>query len=285
MRITFVKMHGLGNDFVVLNGLKLKLPKDLSDLAGKLCDRRFGIGADQLLVLRASTVADFRMDIFNADGSEVEMCGNGIRCLSKFVRDLQLSTKTTLAIETLSGIVRPEVMGNHPQNTANTLWVRVDMGEPVLEGSRIPVRQTGQVIAVEKKFGGKTFKITCLSMGNPHCVVFVDDVESCPVQSLGSVIEGDDFFPERVNVEFVQVVGRKNLRQRTWERGVGETLACGSGASAVCVAAVLNKLTDRDVVVSLKGGTLSLIWDEKTNHVFKTGPATTSFSGVIDYDL
>lgn len=285
MRLPFVKMHGLGNDFFMLNGLQLKLPKGLSALARKLCDRRFGIGADQVLILRASTVADFRMQIFNADGSEAQMCGNGIRCLAKFVRDLQLSTKTTLAIETLSGIVWPEVIANHPQNTANTLWVRVDMGTPVLEGSRIPVRQTGQVIGVEKKFGGKTFKITCLSMGNPHCVIFVDDVEGCPVQSLGSVIEGDNFFSEHVNVEFVQVLGRKNVRQRTWERGVGETLACGSGASAVCVAAVLNKLTDRDVVVSLKGGDLNLVWDEKTNRVFKTGPATTVFSGEIDYDF
>lgn len=290
MKIPFTKMHGAGNDFVMLNGMRDRLPTDLSAFSKEICHRQFGIGADQVLIAYASETADFRMDIYNADGGRVEMCGNGIRAFVRYLHEQKLSDKTSFTIETLAGLIRPELIRNHPLNDTKTSWVKVDMGTPILNGRDIPVDHDGELVAFPKTFasvaeaGFATFSkqtITCVSMGNPHCVIFVDDVQTFPVTSVGPCIENDAFFPKRVNVEFVQIVNRKRLIQRTWERGSGETLACGTGASAVCVAAVLNGLTDRSVQIELKGGLLELFWDETTGRVFKTGPAKTVFVGEI----
>ncbi len=290
MRVNFTKMHGAGNDFVFLNGLAGSLPQDLAAFSQQICHRRFGVGADQVLIVMPSIEADFRMDIFNADGGRVEMCGNGIRCFSKYVLDQNLTQKTELTIETLGGLIRPSVVVGHGRETANTLWVKVDMGEPILEAAKIPTRGNGKLIASEFTPANKTgllpndpttFKITTVSMGNPHCVIFVNDVASFPVTRIGPAIETDTFFPNRTNVEFVEVKNRRALVQRTWERGAGETYACGTGASAVLVAAVLSGLTERSATISLKGGELDIDWNEKTNHVFMTGPATTVFEGSL----
>lgn len=270
-------MHGTGNDFIMLTGIGAPLPSDLGALARKICHRRFGVGADQVLIAYPSDQADFRMDIYNADGGRVEMCGNGIRAFAKYVRDLGLTDKSELTIETPGGLIKPRIILDHPKAGRNTVWVRVDMGEPELEGERIPVRASGLII----DYDFKGYKITCLSMGNPHCVIFVDDVDRVPVEKLGPEIETDPFFPNRVNVEFVQVLDPKRLKQRTWERGAGETYACGTGAAAVCVAGVLNKRADRDVTIVLKGGELELSWEEASGHVLKTGSATTVFQGEI----
>lgn len=283
MSLPFIKMHGNGNDFIMLDAIKHPMPKDLSAFSRKICDRRFGIGADQVLIAYPSKTADFRMDIYNSDGGQVEMCGNGIRCFLSYVRDQGHTQKKDITVETLAGIIKPVLISDHPQTTKNISWVRVDMGEPVLEGSKIPVKQSGKIVSQNfEVIGFPPVKITCVSMGNPHCVIFVDDVEKFPVEQMGPLIENDAFFPKRVNVEFVQVMNRGHLIQRTWERGAGETYACGTGACAVVVAAVLNDVTDRQVRVSLKGGDLDLLWDEKLGRVFKTGPATKVFSGVID---
>ena len=284
MKIDFTKMHGLGNDFVMIDCRDNKLagfssPNGLNSLNGlstRLCDRRFGIGADQLLLLYPSDVADFRMRIFNADGSEVEMCGNGIRCFAKYVYESGLTTNRELEIETLGGIVRPRlsVKGTKVES------VRVDMGSPRLERKEIPMKgKPGRVVAEKLKVAGKRYEITAVSMGNPHCVLFVDDVEHFPVAALGPAIERHDLFPHRTNVEFVQCLGPNQVRMRVWERGVGETLACGSGAAAAAVAGTLNGLTARKVVTHLLGGDLDVEWNEPTGHVFISGPAAEVFRG------
>jgi diaminopimelate epimerase len=242
-----------------------------------------------VLIVHPSEVADFRMDIYNADGGRVEMCGNGIRCFAKYVRDVGLTTKSEIRVETLAGIIVPRVIEKHARQTEDTLWVEVDMGAPILEAEKIPTAATGQVLARPfyldfpdpRPEDPDKVTMTCVSMGNPHAVVFVNDIENYPVERVGRLIENHAFFPKRTNVEFVQVKSQTHVVQRTWERGSGETLACGTGASAVCVAGVLNELTGREITVSLKGGDLELKWDQKTNHVFKTGPATTVFDGSL----
>ncbi|MDO8518599.1 MAG: diaminopimelate epimerase [Deltaproteobacteria bacterium] len=265
MKLKFTKMHGAGNDFVMIEeGAYGNTPLH-PDVIRKICDRRFGIGCDQLLIVAPSQKADFRMDIYNADGGQVEMCGNGIRCFAKYVHDKKISSKTCLDVETLAGIIKPEMI-KHPGNNGDTLWVKVDMGEPTVSGE-MKVR----------KFVG-----TSLSMGNPHYVVFVDRVDNYPVWEYGRLIETDPRFPNRVNVEFIQVLSPKELKMRVWERGAGETQACGTGACAAAVAAVLRQKTGREVLVHLKGGDLEINWDEKTNHVFMTGPATTVYEGEIE---
>lgn len=285
-------MHGAGNDFVMLNGMGAQLPDNLGEFSQVICHRRFGVGADQVLIAYPSDQADFRMDIYNADGGRVEMCGNGIRAFAKYVQDLKLTAKDELTIETLAGLIKPQIIKNHPKAKDDTVWVKVDMGEPVLEGDKIPVKKSGRVVDYEFELSkkgtgdrgqGSTYKITCVSMGNPHCVIFVDDVNRFPVTTVGPEIEMDPFFPNRVNVEFVQVDRKNKLIQRTWERGSGETYACGTGAAAVCVAGVLNGLIEREVTISLRGGDLDLLWDESSNHVFKTGPATEVFQGEFEY--
>lgn len=268
MRVEFTKMHGLGNDFIVLD-LRKRAVSNLAAIIKRLSDRRFGVGFDQALILKASRKADFRMDIYNPDGARVEMCGNGIRCLARYVWDRGLSKKGALDIETLAGIIRPEKKGR---------LIRVDMREPILEAGLIPARAKGIIINKPLKAGGKTFNITCVSMGNPHCVIFVDDVLRFPVVKFGPLIETNPFFPKKANVEFVQVLNRKTLRMRVWERGAGETLACGTGASASVVAAHLNNLSDKKAQVLLAGGALSIEW-AGDNHVYMTGPAEEVFTG------
>lgn len=270
MKITFTKMHGLGNDFIVID-CRAKNILNLSKTLKRLGDRRFGVGFDQALILRKSRKADFRMDIYNSDGTRVEMCGNGIRCFANYIWSRKLSKKDRLDIETLAGIIRPEKAGK---------LVKVDMGEPILEGSLIPVRHKGGILNLLLRIADKKFDVTCVSMGNPHCVIFVEDVDAYPVAEHGPLIETDGFFPKRTNVEFIEVIDSKNLKMRVWERGSGETLACGTGACAATVAASLRGVSGRSVTVRLRGGILKINW-AKDNHVYMTGPAQEVFTGTV----
>ncbi len=265
----FVKMHGCGNDFVVLDGIRESLPADLPGLSRRLADRHYGIGCDQVLVVQRSSVADVKMLIFNQDGGEVEMCGNGIRCLARHVWDSGLSSQPELTVETLAGIIRPRQAGDQ---------VRVDMGEPRLATADWQLGAT-PVVGRPLQVGDTVLPVTLVSMGNPHCVSFHDRLTDELVLGLGPQVERHPAFPRRINVEFVQVLGPGELRMRVWERGAGETLACGTGASATCVAAVLNGLTERTVTVHLAGGDLRIEWGAD-NRVHMTGPATTVFDGV-----
>ena len=278
--LAFTKMHGAGNDFVVLDGIQGGLPA-LEPLARRLGDRHFGIGFDQLLVVRPSRTADFRMEIYNADGSQVEMCANGIRCFFQYLREAGHTALDELRVETPSGVVVPCYAG--PGR------VTVEMGPPVLAPAKIPTRLgdpagAGPVLDARLDLDGSPLRVSSVSMGNPHCVVYVDDVDGAPVETLGPKLERHDAFPNRVNVEFVQVVGRAHLRQRTWERGAGETLACGSGACAAVVASILRGVTDARVRVELRGGDLDIHWAGGSTSVFMTGPATTVFTGTIELE-
>lgn len=273
MKKAFVKMQALGNDFVFLDGTRSKLaltPK----LVRRLCDRRFGIGADQLLVVSKSRKADFKMMIYNADGGQVEMCGNGLRALALYVKDRKLSTKKALTVETKAGIQGTELL---PKNK-----IRVDMGTPVLKGKEIPVNLSGRVINRPLRLEGRDFRVTCVSVGNPHCVIFVNNVDNFAVETFGPMLENHNIFPKRANVEFVQPLDKKHLKVRVWERGTGETFACGSGACAVAVAGVLNSYSERKVRVELRGGTLDIQWDLDDDHVYMTGTAEKVFEGTID---
>ncbi len=274
-RLEFTKMHGAGNDFIVLDGIGGDLPP-IEPLAHLLCDRHFGIGADQLLVARPSRAADFRMEIYNADGSQAEMCANGIRAFYKFVRDRGLTEKDEIGVETLSGVVRPRWAG--------TDRVAVDMGRPILEPSKIPTTLAGgngPVLDAAIDIDGEILRISCVSMGNPHAVLFVDDLDAAPVARLGARIEHHRAFPSRVNVEFAAPVSRRRIRQRTWERGTGETLACGSGACAVAVVSILRGVVDRSLIVELRGGELEIDWESDQAAVIMTGPAAEVFRGQI----
>jgi len=277
----FTKMHGAGNDYVYVNCFDEPVPDDPAELARHVSDRHFGIGGDGLILICPSQVADARMWMFNADGSEAEMCGNGIRCVAKYVFDHGISNKQTLAIETGRGVLTLDL------KVVDGLVdrVRVDMGEPILQAGRVPTtlagdpKQGGAVIDASLRIAGELLRVTCVSMGNPHCVAFVDELSDHWVLAVGPKVETDEHFPRRVNAEFVQVLSRREVRQRTWERGSGETLACGTGASAVCVAGVLAGRTEREILVHLVGGDLSIHWNEADNHVYMTGPATEVFSG------
>lgn len=271
MKIRFTKMHGLGNDFMVIDCRKKEL-SNIGRLVRKFSDRRFGIGFDQALILKDSKRADFRMDIYNNDGARVEMCGNGIRCLASYIWKRRLSKKLRLEIETLAGIIRPQREGP---------LVRVDMGEPVLDGRLIPTVKEGLIKDLPLGVADRVFKVTCVSMGNPHCVIFVDDVDSFPVEKWGPLIETDRFFPKKTNVEFIQVLGPRRIKMRVWERGSGETLACGTGASAAAVASHIKGFTGGNVSVLLKGGVLKIEW-AKDGHVYMTGPVEEVFEGYVD---
>lgn len=274
--LEFAKMHGAGNDFVVLDGIAQSLPP-LPQLARELADRHFGIGADQVLVVRESNAADFRMEIYNADGSQVEMCANGVRCVAKYLRDRGLTRGEEISIETLAGVVRPRWVGRDR--------VCVDMGRPVLSPAKIPTllgSGDGPVIDAPLDLDGERLRVSCVSMGNPHAVLFVDDVDVAPVERVGPRIEHHPSFPSRVNVEFVEVRARDRLHQRTWERGTGETLACGSGACAAAVASILTGRSDRAVRVSLRGGELEIAWESDAASVLMTGPAAEVYSGRIE---
>ncbi|MBI5892159.1 MAG: diaminopimelate epimerase [Deltaproteobacteria bacterium] len=288
--MNFTKMHGLGNDFIVIDCRELDIP-NLTDVMKKLSHRQFGIGFDQALILYNSNIADFKMDIYNADGGRVEMCGNGIRCFAKYIWDRNLSVKNELAIETLAGIIKPKIPPNPPlekgagypsKGWVGGDFVQVDMGEPILEGRKIPVNLDGKVIDYALHVGDEIFLITSVSMGNPHCVIFVQDIDKFPVKKIGAMIEKHPFFPKRTNVEFIQVINKKELKMRVWERGSGETLACGTGACASLVAANIKGLADREAVIHLLGGDLQINWSKEDNHVYMTGPAAEVFEGVVE---
>jgi len=274
--IPFTKLHGIGNDYIYINAIKhpVENPKKL---AIAMSNRNFGVGSDGLILILPSDKADFTMRMFNADGSEAEMCGNGIRGFAKYVYDHGLTKKTTIAVETLAGI--KQVRCTVKNGKVHT--VTVDMGEPILLRDKIPmIGNPGTVIEEDLHVDGVKFSITAVSMGNPHVVIYVEDVKNFPVEKYGPMIENHELFPKRTNVEFVQIVTGKEVIQRTWERGSGETLACGTGASAVTVAGVLTQKTDRRLKVHLKGGDLSIVWNNKDNHVYLTGTAEEVFEGI-----
>lgn len=276
MKVT--KMQGLGNDYVYIDCTKETVPEPAS-LARRISDRHFGVGSDGLILILPCEEADFRMRMFNADGSESEMCGNGVRCVAKFIHDRGLSDKEEIRLMTGAGLMILKLN----VKDGKTESIRVDMGEPILEGEKIPVNVTGNpVIGAPVEAKGRTFRMTCVSMGNPHAVIFVDDADSFDVHGIGAQIETDPLFPRRTNVEFVTVKDRTRLRMRVWERGSGETMACGTGACATLVASVLNGLSERKAVLELNGGPLTVEWDPVTNHVFQEGPAEFVFD--TDYE-
>lgn len=274
----FAKMHGAGNDFVIVNTFTENLPEDYNSLAQKVCDRNFGIGADGLMLVLPSEKNDIRMRIFNSDGSEPEMCGNGIRCFARFVYEQGIVRKTKMEVETLAGTIIPEII----LEDGEIVGVKVDMGVPELAPEKIPTVFTGEpLISREVEIEGEIFKITAVSMGNPHCIIFVDDVEKTEINKWGPIIEKHPIFPKKTNVEFVQVADRETMIMRVWERGAGVTLACGTGACATLVAGVLNKKTGPKATVKLLGGDLVIEWPDQKN-IFMTGPAELVFWGDIN---
>ncbi len=276
--IKFTKMQGLGNDYVYMDAIHQKIENE-SSLAQFVSNRHFGIGSDGLILICKSDIADFKMRMFNSDGSEAEMCGNGIRCVGKFVYDKGLTDKTTVTIETLAGIKTLEL--NTKDGKVET--VKVDMGEPILNPKEIPVISDEEPVknlmleAEERKF-----KFTCVSMGNPHAITEVEDTDKFDVEKYGKVLEVDKAFPNKTNVEFIQIVDKNHVKMRVWERGAGETLACGTGACATAVACYLNGKTDKNVEVELLGGKLYIEWNEENNHIYMTGPAVTVFEGMLE---
>ncbi|SEA48871.1 diaminopimelate epimerase [Pseudobutyrivibrio sp. ACV-2] len=274
----FTKMHGCGNDYVYVNLFEEKLD-DPASVSIKVSDRHFGIGSDGLITIGPSEKADFRMRIYNADGSEAEMCGNGIRCVAKYVYDHHLTDNTEITVETGAGVL---TLILYPEN-GKVQQVRVDMGEPILTPTEIPVVAEGDKVIDEPiEVGGKTWNMTCVSMGNPHAVVFVNDTEHFELEKYGPLFENHERFPKRTNTEFVQIISRTEANMRVWERGSAETWACGTGTCACVMASILNKKTEDKVLVHLRGGDLTIEYDRATNHVFMTGPATEVFEGEIE---
>jgi diaminopimelate epimerase len=275
--VNFVKVHGLGNDFAIFESASWEEAAQYGNYASYLCDRHFGIGADGILVVGPDTTADVFMRIFNSDGSEPEMCGNGIRCAARFVFQRGKVPGSKMSIRTQAGVKFPEVISN-----GSLLTVRVDMGEPILTRNLIPMQGEGSSHGIELQAAGNSFTVTGVSMGNPHCIIFVDDIDSVPVDQWGPAIENHPLFPAKTNVEFVQVLNRKEAIMRVWERGAGITLACGTGTCAAVVGGVINGKTDRSATVHLLGGDLFIEWDAQNNHVYMTGPAVEVYSGQID---
>ena len=278
----FVKMHGIGNDYIYVNCFSEKLPLEPKKLSQIVSDRHFGIGGDGLILICPSEIADAKMQMFNADGSESEMCGNGIRCVAKYLYDFGIAAKDVLSIEVAGKVLTLRLtIENGKMSLA-----RVDMGEPILVPGQVPtlLRSPGggaerTVVDVPLTVAGKTLAVTAVSMGNPHCVTYVDELTDDWVLGIGPKIETDPTFPRRVNAEFVKIISPSELRMRVWERGSGETLACGTGACAVAVAGVLSGRSERQVQIELLGGHLEIEWSESDNHVYMTGPATTVFNG------
>ncbi len=279
----FRKMHGLGNDYVYVDCIRQPPPKNPGELSKVISDRHFGIGSDGLILICPSDRADARMRMFNADGSEAEMCGNGIRCVAKFVYDHGIAVKNTLTIETGRGILTLQLEAK----AGKVVRVRVDMGEPILEAERIPTTLSGARLVnhplpeLAAGFADCNLdpRVTCVSMGNPHAVLYCSSVAKVPLEQAGPPLENSPLFPKRINVHFVEVHSASEVTMRTWERGSGITLACGTGACAVCVAGVLSGRTGRELLAHLPGGDLELMWSEKDNHVYMTGPAVEVFSG------
>jgi diaminopimelate epimerase len=278
--LKFTKMHGLGNDYVYMDAINQEI-QNREELARYVSDRHFGIGSDGLILICKSDKADFRMQMFNQDGSEAEMCGNGIRCVGKFVYDKGLTSKEVITIETLAGI---KTLNMTIENGKMKL-AKVDMGEPILEAEKIPViSNENPVKNLKLNAEDREFKFTCISMGNPHAITFIkEDVNQFEISKYGKVLEVASVFPKKTNVEFINVIDDKTLKMRVWERGSGETLACGTGACASAVAAILNNFTKRKVTIKLLGGDLEIEWSESDNHVYMTGPAETVFEGTIEW--
>ena len=272
----FTKMHGIGNDYVYVDCTKKDLAHT-SEIAKYVSDRHFGIGSDGLILIKPSEKADFEMEMYNADGSRGEMCGNGIRCVGKYMYDYGLTDKEAISVETLAGIKYLQFFIEN----GKVAKVKVDMGSPILTPAEIPVVAEGER-AVDEPIvvDGTEYRMTCISMGNPHAIVYVDDVKNLPIEKIGPLFEKHERFPNRVNTEFVKVLDRNTVEMRVWERGSGETLACGTGACATAVACILNGLTEEKVTVKLLGGDLEIEWDREKNKVFMTGPAKVVFDGV-----
>ena len=278
--IKFTKMHGLGNDYVYIDCTEEQKIKNISSLAQFISNRHFGVGSDGLILICKSDIADFKMRMFNYDGTEAEMCGNGIRCVGKFVYDKGLTKKDNITVETLAGIKKLKF--NIKKGNVET--VEVDMGEPILEPDKVPVISEEAIVKNLKiKARENEFKFTCVSMGNPHAITIVDNTKDFNIEKYGPVLEKDEHFPRRANIEFIELVDKNNIKMRVWERGAGETLACGTGACASVVACALNGYIENEANVELLGGTLKIRWDKENNHMYMTGPATTVFEGEIDY--
>ncbi|MBQ8707654.1 MAG: diaminopimelate epimerase [Succinivibrionaceae bacterium] len=287
----FTKMQGCGNDYVYINGAEAGIPQEMkSGIARRLSDRHFGVGGDGVIFINPSEQADFEMEMYNADGSRGEMCGNGIRCVAAYVYGKSLTDKKELRIVSGGRIKRIwlDTDGQDPgsDQLRRVNGVRVDMEEPILEAARIPVKSEKKTVVNEPiEVEGKIYRHTCVSMGNPHAVVYVDDADSFPLDRLGRHFENHPSFPKRVNTEFVQILDRRNVKMRVWERGTGETFACGTGACATAVAGVLNGCTDHEITVHLLGGDLKIRWDGDGHPVYMTGPAEFVFEGEIELSL
>ena len=273
----FTKMHGLGNDYVYVNCFQEKI-ENPSKVAKYVSDRHFGIGSDGLIMINPSEVADFEMEMYNADGSRGEMCGNGIRCVAKYVYDYGLTDKTSISVETLGGIKYLDLT----VKDGKVIMVKVDMGAPITKPDQIPAISDKEIIVDEPiTVDGQEYRITCVSMGNPHGVVFVDDTDSIDIEKIGPKFEHHEMFPDRTNTEFIQIIDRNNIKMRVWERGAGETLACGTGTCASVYACILNGLTEKSVDVHLLGGCIHIDYDEEKNTIYMTGPAEVAFDGEI----
>lgn len=275
----FTKMHGCGNDYIYVDGAREQIPQDQKpEIVKRLSDRHFGIGGDGVIFINPSEEADFEMEMYNMDGSRAEMCGNGIRCVAKFVYDEGLTDQTSISVISCGKIKYLDLFLEDGQVST----VKVNMGTPILKASDIPVISNGdEVIGERIEVEDKIYEMTCVSMGNPHAVIFMDDVSTLPLDKIGPLFENHVRFPKRINTEFVKVLDKEHVQMRVWERGTGETLACGTGACAVTVACILNGLTKEQVTVKLLGGNLQIQWDRKENVVYMTGPAVTVFKGEI----
>ena len=273
----FTKMHGIGNDYVYVNCFEESI-KNPAEVSKFVSDRHFGIGSDGLILISPSAQADFRMNIYNADGSQAEMCGNGIRCVAKYVYDYGLTDKTEISVETLAGIKYLKLQVEN----GKVATVEVNMGAPILDPKAIPVAvEESPVVNVPVEVKGKTYHMTCVSMGNPHAIIFMDNVKELDIEAIGPFFENHTVFPKRTNTEFVEVLDRNTVNMRVWERGSDETLACGTGACATTVACILNNKTEDEVTVHLLGGDLKIRWDREADQVYMTGPATVVFDGEI----
>lgn len=283
----FTKMHGCGNDYVYVNGIAEKIPQEQKpELVRRLSDRHFGIGGDGVIFINAAEDADFEMEMYNADGSRSEMCGNGIRCVAKFVYDKGLTDETQICIVS-GGQMKYLDLTVENRTEANprgeVTKVRVNMGQPILVPAQIPVVAEGEQVVDEPILvDGKEYRMTCVSMGNPHAIVFTEGVADMDLEKIGPSFENHERFPRRINTEFVEIIDRQNVSMRVWERGTGETLACGTGCCATAVACVLNGLTDNAITVKVLGGEIQIEWDREQNLVFMTGPAATVFEGEVD---
>ena len=277
----FTKMHGCGNDYIYINGFTESIPQEgKPELVRKISDRHFGIGGDGAIFINPSSEADFEMEMYNADGSRAEMCGNGIRCVAKYVYDYGLTNKTDISVISCGKIKYLQLF----LKDGKVDTVKVNMGTPILTAEEIPVmpqpgKEGKEIIGEPILVQGKEYKMTCVSMGNPHAVVFMDDVANLEIEKLGPHFENHERFPNRINTEFVKILDRQNVQMRVWERGTGETLACGTGCCATVVACILNGLTDNTVTVKLLGGEIEITWDREANLVYMTGPAVTVFDG------